>query len=86
MRNRMMQLVAPMAVASLMLATLAVPAPAQGDQTGTESFMSCVDVAEGAFDKCVDDSNWIGDALCVLRLAADVVLCIPSILLSGGEK
>ncbi|MCC7194994.1 MAG: hypothetical protein IT356_05505 [Gemmatimonadaceae bacterium] len=73
---------AGMAAATVAVLAGVSQASAQGrDATPTEEFVACKDNAAAAFDECIDGARWYEKIACTAKLAADIVLCVPTIIL-----
>ena len=61
---------------------------AQGQGTGTDTLLGCLNAAADAFTVCVDEHAWYVAPLCEFRYNVDVLLCVPSLALKayiGGK-
>ncbi len=73
----------------MLLALLGTVVPATGSAqagtgtrppTGTEEVAACMEKAGDAFAECIDGAGWIKKGACVVKLAADVILCLPRVV------
>lgn len=54
-------------------------------QTGTENAAACVEEALDSALECIDDLPWYLEALCAIKFTADVILCMPKLVLDGAK-
>jgi hypothetical protein len=72
--------------AAMLLFTLffaaAPPVSAQGE---TDKVAECITDSWDEYLECLEDLPWWAELLCAARFTADVVLCLPKIVLDGAK-
>jgi predicted lipoprotein len=69
-----------------LFALFLTPARPAAAQTPTQEIAECIFNAFDELMECIDDLPWWAEVLCDARFYADVILCLPKIVLSGGEE
>jgi hypothetical protein len=60
-------------------------APPVRAESGTDEIAECIDGSWDEYLECIDDLPWWAELLCAARFSADVILCLPRIVLDGAK-
>jgi hypothetical protein len=61
-------------------------APPVRAESGTGEIAECIEESWDEYIECIDDLPWWAEVLCAARFTADVVLCLPKIILDGAKN